>query len=55
MAGLKPKAADSTTEQKFRGFHFYTFGAVNDTLEWACKTRSGSFSLSEDFGVQIEK
>lgn len=32
-------------QNKIGGFHFFTFGSLSKTLDWACKVRAGRFDL----------
>lgn len=35
------------SEQLFGSFHFYSFGALPETLRWACKVSRGEFDIGE--------
>merc|ERR1711920_1203609 len=35
-------------QQTIGGFHFFTFGSLQKTLDWACKVRAGRFDLDSN-------
>lgn len=41
--------------QLISGFHFFTFGAITKTLEWACKVKSGDFDVTEEGKIRIHE
>lgn len=41
-------------DQMFDGFHFYSFGALNDTLDWVVKAQNGLFQLTNDFQIELD-
>eukprot|EP00397_Hematodinium_sp_SG-2012_P050686 GEMP01059038.1.p1 GENE.GEMP01059038.1~~GEMP01059038.1.p1 ORF type:complete len:294 (+),score=61.94 GEMP01059038.1:169-1050(+) len=46
--------AASMKENNIDGFHFYTFGGVANTVDWAEKVVAGSFALKDPVGFDVE-
>ena len=48
VSGQQPQAQASSPQTPLRGVHFFPFGGLKRTAEWANKIAAGDFQLTDD-------